>query len=84
MLDIDKQDNNTPEVTHKSLLEQEFEKAPFLAWYEEKSSEVDEFYCGDTSKLQKELEKIEKEFNQNMDSDSSDSDEESLSSESND
>ena len=81
ILNIDKKDNNTPEVTNKRLLEQEFDKAPFLARHEEDSSKVHEFYCGDTSELQKELEKVEKESNQNMDADSSDSDEESLRSE---
>ena len=75
MLDIDKQENKTHEVTNKSLLEQKIDNVPFLARYEEESSEVDDFYCGNTSKIHKELDKIEKEFNQNMDSDSSESDE---------
>ena len=65
---------------NKSLLEKEFDTEACIANYEEESSMVDDFYYGDTSELQAELDKIEMEFSQNIDSDSSVLDTESLGS----
>ena len=76
MMDIDKQEKSTAEVIKKPL-EQEFDKARFLNGYEDDSSEI-----GNISELQKELEKIEEEFSQNLYADSSDSETEYLDSDS--